>query len=817
VRRRCLAVLGVLSLLLCLVAAQPGGVARAHGVLVDASIGPGALVPSLPATLILHFSEDLQTSLSSLLVSGPDGTAASPHMPVARPDRRSLRIDLRPGGGGTYRVSWSAVSAEDGQVVSGGYTFAVGYATAPGDLGRLLASAHVSSVIGLLAAATYWLLLLATLLWAGGALFQMPPGTAAGRPALAGSDAWVALLAPAARMQQRRLLEVLLGLLAFGWLVDSARLASAGRVGLVGGMLSLIGGHLGLLRLLELLAPLAALLDLRREAPTVLESTPIAGKPAAARDGGMRVLLRVRGAAGRRGAAAGQPPIPSLGRWGHLGLASLFLFCLATGGHAGGVAAITLSSVVLAWLHALASASWIGVIAYLSLVALPVVQDLDLDRRAPLMLGLLRRALPFAAAGIAGLAVSGLFAAQEEVGGLPGLRGTAYGIVLDGKMLLTLAALALTLYLLAVQVPHVERTWAARQRLESLTALGRIGNVLRGIAVVGALVLGFTALMRATVPPSVQALRAALLVPLPSGTWTRAGLDGLAVRRLTFDPSDRHTLWAATARGVWRSVDDQRTWQQRGQTLSRMSVLDLLFLGDGQRLLAAAADGQLYRTGDAGLHWQRLGVPFGTHPLRALAAHASILVAGGDDGLFRSIDRGGHWHRMSDAGGQGIASLSWSEASGRFLAGVQRGPWQIYGAGPDAASWQTLPGAPGSDVGVVALAEAGGTSGRELAGAGGMGVWVATSADGGWRQGSTGVPSGSTVTAIVPDHSILGHLYLATDDAGPYGSADGGTTWRPLGGQAPQAVHALAIRPGTIRILYAATERGVYKLTVGPE
>ena len=815
-RRRCLAALGALGVVLCLLAARPEGVAEAHGVLVDASVGPGALLPTLPDALTLHFSEDLQTSVSSLLVSGPDGTEASVRVPEARPDRRSLRIGLRAGGGGTYRVSWSAVSAADGQVVSGAYTFAVGYASAPGDLGGPLASAHVTSVAGLLAAGTYWLLLLVSLIWAGGALFQMPPGTAADRPALAGSDAWVALVAPPARALQRRLMEVLLGLLAFGWLVDAARIASAGRVGIVGGMLSLLGGHLGLIRILELLSPVVALVELRGEVPPTVEGVPTAGRAVDTQGSSVRALLRMRGVAGQRGAVARKVAFPSLGRWGHLGLALLFLFCLAANGHAGGVGAITLSSVVLAWVHTLAAASWIGVIAYLALVALPVVQDLDLDRRAPLMLGLLRRALPFAAAGIAGLAVSGLFAAQAEVGGLSGLRGTAYGIVLDGKMLLTLVALVLTVYLFAVQVPYVERTWAARQRLESLTVLGRIGSILRATAVVGAVVLGLTALLRATIPPSISAVRATPLAPLPSGVWARAGLDGLAVHKLAFDPSDRHTLWAATARGVWRSVDDQRTWQQRGQALARTSVLDLLFLGDRRHLLAAAADGQLYRTGDAGLHWQRLGVPFGTHPLRALAAHASILVAAGDDGLFRSVDRGNHWHRMSDAGGQGIASLIWSEASGRFLAGVQRGSWQIYGAGPDAASWHTLPGAPGSDVGVVALAEEGDAVGRTLAGAGGAGVWVAASADGGWRQGSTGVPSGSTVAAIVPDGSTLGHLYLATDEVGPYGSADGGTTWRPLGGQAPQAVHALAIRAGAIRILYAGTEQGVYKLTIGP-
>lgn len=773
--------------------------AWAHGTLLASSIEPGSLIAALPPTLILSFSESLSQRFSSLQVTGPDGGSAVVGDPLAAQDNRSLQVHLSPRGGGTYRVVWISVSAVDGHALTGGFAFAVGFTSASGDLTAVVTSrgAGTLGVTDLLAALTHWLVLLFAIAWAGGALLETLAAGQSGRAALASGDAWVAQVGPHARTLRAHLLEMLIGVLAFGWLLDAAQLATAGRVSIAGAVVGLLAGDLGLLRLAQMALPVVALLDLRHGM-----------HPAAGTLSG--------GSAGSPGAGSPRIHLPDLGRWGRLALPSLFLLALAASGHAAAITAITLSAVVLTWLHSLAGAGWIGGLAYLALAALPIVENMDLDKRAPLLLGLLRRYTPVAVSSIAVLAVTGLFAGQAEVGSRARLAGSAYGHALLIKMGLVALAVAITLYLLTVQVAGLERSWLGRQRLESLAALDRIGRTLRLSLIAGVLVLGATTALWADAPAGAVPLPAvARFQPsLPRGVWQPAGLQGLVVHRLLFQPANRHVLWAATSAGVWRSVDDQRTWTRRGAALRKIAVLDLLFLDEGRGLLAAAANGQLYRSYDQGRHWQRLGHPFGRQPLRAMAGHGTVLLAAGDDGIFRSTDDSRHWHSVLTLPGQGIATLYWSPAAGRFLAGVQRGPWQIYSADPQARQWQPLAGAPSSQAGVLALASLGGGPARFMAGAGGAGAWVAPAATGPWLP-VTGIAAGSTVGSLLPDGRTLGRLFLGATDAGIYGSVDGGTTWSTLGTGGPKGVHNLVMRSGPVRILYAATDGGAYKLTIG--
>ncbi len=770
---------------------SPQPAAWAHSTLVQASIPPGSFLPALPPSLTLSFSESLSGRLSSLTVTGPQGDNASVGASLTLSDPRTLRVDLVGHGGGTYRVYWTTVSAQDGQVVTGAYSFAVAYVSAPRALSSQVSARHTRTlgVIGLVAAIVHWLLLLIAIAWAGIALLEAPSGASAARAATGGIDAWIASLVPYVRGVRARLLEVLLGLLVFGWLLEAAQTATAGRVSLIGGLEALASGHLGLLRLVLLAMPLLAVVDQHLAAP---QPAPNSRLPHVA--------------------AVSRRQVPALGRWGHLAVAALFLLALAASGHADGVPDITLSAVVLAWLHSLAAAAWIGGMAYFALVALPVLENTDLDKRAPLTLGLLRRYSVFAAVGIAVLAITGLFAGQVEVGSRGNLTGSSYGHALSLKLVLVVACLGLTLYLLTVQRAHVERIWTGRQRLESLGALDRLGRSLRIGLALGALVLGATSILWSDVPAVATPLPTgvALLPAVPRGWWQPVGLSGQVVHRLLFAPHDRHTLWAATSHGVWRSTDDQRTWHLRGASLGKLSILDLMAIDGGHGLLAAGANGQIYRTYDGGAHWRRMGRPFGHHPLRVLASHGSVLLAGGDDGLFRSTDDSRHWRRVL---GLSISTVYWSPPAGSFLAGTRYGSWQILSGGPTAQAWQELPNPPSTQAGVLALASTGSMVPRFIGGTGGAGLWVAPAATGSWTP-AAGLPSGSIVAALLPDRSTLGLLYLGTAAAGPYVSADGGTSWTPLGSGGPQSIANLVLRPGPTRILYAATSDGVYKLAI---
>jgi len=788
--------------------------ALAHAVLVDSSISPGSLIPTLPATLALRFSENL-ASASNLTVTGPSGASAVTGTPAVTGDGRALSIPLATQGGGTYRVYWNSISAEDGRAMAGAFSFAVDYTTAAGDLTQVLSAhgSHTLAVSGFLAAIVHWLLLLAVLSWAGIALLEMPVGVFASR----GAEAWVTTFAPQVRGVRTLLLDVILGLLIFEWILEAAQISSTGRVGLFGSVFALAKGHLGFYRLVLLVLPIWALLSQRAEAPppprppVAKGATPTsrAATPADAKAPAPSPTARLAGAI----PAIPVLPVPRLNRWGQVMITAIFLLALSASGHASGVPDLTLSAVLLDWLHTLASVAWIGGMAYFVLAALPVLENTDLDKRAPLTLGLLRRYAAFAGGGILVLIITGIFAAQTQIGSTARLLGGSYGHRLDLKIVLVFALLVLTGYLLVVQRDRAERTWNGRHRLESLGILDRMGTSLRVGLALGAVILLTTAALWANAPASALPLPtgAGRLTAMPSGSWSPAGLRGLVVNRVLFASHDRHTLWAATDKGVWLSTDDQQTWHQRGSTLAKLSILDLMAIDHGGTLLATGANGQIYRTSDSGKHWRLMGRPFGKHPLRSLAMQGKVLLAAGDDGIFRSTDDSKHWTRTLN---DHIATVYWSPAARQFLAGVENGPWLIYGGGDGGRIWQPLPNAPTVKTGVLALAATDGANPRFLAAAGTSGVWIAPTAGGIWATAS-GISSGAVVGALLPDHRTLGWVYAGTEDAGPYASVDGGTTWRPLGSGAPTAIHNLVMRPGPVRVLYAATDDGVWTYHIG--
>jgi copper transport protein len=774
--------------------------AHAQAVLVSSSIAPGSLLPALPATLQLSFSTDLVAGQSDVRVSGPGGASAIVGSPVQTPGHRSLAIRLRARGGGTYKVYWSSVSTADGNVVVGAFDFAVAYASAPGDL-RARVGAHHATVLRLVtffSALIRWLLLIAALVWAGGALLEASPEGSSAQAAIAREDAWLPAIDRQARRARALLPRLLIVLLVLSWLFAAAELWTAGRVSLAGSVTGLFSGRLGLVRLAALLVLLAALLTER----TASRAARLARATAIGTD------------AVTRSARAGMVQAETTGSsYGGLVVLSLiFLFLLAAESHAAAVPAITLSSIVLAWIHDVGAAVWVGSLCYIAAIALPALDDLDLDRRAPLLLGLTRRHAVFAGAGLVILIATGLFAVQEQIGTRAGLTGNAYGGTLLLKMLLMVVLLVLTAYNLLVQRGYVEHVWGLRQRVETLAALDRLGSIFRANAVAGVLVVGATAALWTDTPPVTAALSpvAASTPAMPGGTWQSAGLRGVTVYRLLFQPGNRHTLWAATSAGVWVSTDDQKTWLRAGTALNKLAVYNLLPLDGGRDLLAAVADGHIYRTYDAGRHWGELVRPFGHHPLRALTQHGSVLVAAGDDGIYRSVDDGKHWHQVMAGGNDGIATVYWSSRGGEFLAGAERGSWRMYGGGASAASWQSLPGAPGAGGGVAAISWIDGTLSRLVAGAGSS-AWIAPSVHGPWTH-PAGVPGNVSVNALLPDHRLLGRMYMGTGGGGIYTTIDGGTSWAPLGLHMPSTIDNLVMRPGPTEILYAATTDGVFLL-----
>lgn len=112
------ALLGPLLVLACFGAPA----ALAHAFLDHASPLVGSTVANAPHEVVLTFTQNLEPAFSTVTVTGPGGDAGQGKAQVSG---NTMRIGLKAGGPGAYRVHWHALSV-DTHSTEGTFTFHVG-------------------------------------------------------------------------------------------------------------------------------------------------------------------------------------------------------------------------------------------------------------------------------------------------------------------------------------------------------------------------------------------------------------------------------------------------------------------------------------------------------------------------------------------------------------------------------------------------------------------------------------------------------------------------------------------------------------------
>jgi putative copper export protein/methionine-rich copper-binding protein CopC len=103
----------------------------ADATVVSSTPRPGANLASTPSLVTLQFSERLNRTFSNADVVTPDGG----HFRSEPARDEEIVIPLAGNQRGVYRVEWVAISAVDGHVLHGAFTFGVG--ATPGQIGAL--------------------------------------------------------------------------------------------------------------------------------------------------------------------------------------------------------------------------------------------------------------------------------------------------------------------------------------------------------------------------------------------------------------------------------------------------------------------------------------------------------------------------------------------------------------------------------------------------------------------------------------------------------------------------------------------------------
>ena len=111
--------IGLLPLMLLLAT----GSAQAHAFLDHAEPRVGNKVASPPREVTLWFTQKLESAFSTVTVTNAAGERVDSGKPRVSGNRMS--VSLRPGGSGTYHVTWRVLSV-DTHTTDGSFTFQVG-------------------------------------------------------------------------------------------------------------------------------------------------------------------------------------------------------------------------------------------------------------------------------------------------------------------------------------------------------------------------------------------------------------------------------------------------------------------------------------------------------------------------------------------------------------------------------------------------------------------------------------------------------------------------------------------------------------------
>jgi len=289
--------------------------------------------------------------------------------------------------------------------------------------------------------------------------------------------------------------------------------------------------------------------------------------------------------------------------------------------------------------------------------------------------------------------------------------------------------------------------------------------------------------------------------------------EGGLVTALALDPSNSSTLYAATARGLFKSVDAGATWRSTGAGLDKHSLLALAVDPRATSNLYATTDtGGVFRSTDGGEHWSEANEGIGARYVGAIAVdphHAGSVYAGAEAGrVFRSTDAGTTWKELASPTSRVGVTVVALDPVTQGLLYVGTNSEGVYWTTDDGMKWSRPSGR--MSHGTVWNLMFDRTPGSLFVGTH-DGLFRSANAGASWTASNRGLRSWN-VLALALDPAAPATLYAGTA-AAIYKSSDAGQSWNEL--QANLYVSAIAVDPRATSTLYAATHMGVIKSTDG--
>ena len=303
---------------------------------------------------------------------------------------------------------------------------------------------------------------------------------------------------------------------------------------------------------------------------------------------------------------------------------------------------------------------------------------------------------------------------------------------------------------------------------------------------------------------------ASLAAQDPGPGFVLQGEGGL-VTALALDPSNSSTVYAATARGLFKSLDAGGSWRPTGAGLNKHSLLALAIDPRSTSNLYATTDtGGVFRSNDGGEHWSEANEGIGARYVGAIAVdphHAGSVYAGAEAGrVFRSTDAGTTWKELASPTSRVGVTVVAVDPATPGLVYVGTNSEGVYWTTDDGVKWSRPSGR--MSHGTVWNLMFDRTPGSLFVGTH-DGLFRSANAGTSWTASNRGLRSWN-VLALALDPAAPGTFYAGTA-AAIYKSSDAGQSWNEL--QANLYVSAIAVDPRAPSTLYAATHMGVIKST----
>ncbi|SNB48096.1 choice-of-anchor D domain-containing protein [Geobacter sp. DSM 9736] len=318
-------------------------------------------------------------------------------------------------------------------------------------------------------------------------------------------------------------------------------------------------------------------------------------------------------------------------------------------------------------------------------------------------------------------------------------------------------------------------------------------------------------------PKTAQVAFEAVLHISPLYPWVSAGLDGVAAKCITADPTNPAIIYAGTANGVHKSTNGGNSWSSSGLADFAIRALAVNPLSTSE--IFAATPSGVFRSTDNGANWTAVNIGLDNQDVYALAIDPvtpSTIYAGTNGGAFKSTSSGDAWMAVSSGLGIRIRSLAIDPKMPTTLyAGVADVASGVYKSTDGAATW-TLRLAEGKfransvvvDPVLSSNIYAGGTSENPS-----VSGTIHRSTDGGttWT-GSFSQPD-TWVGSLAIDPTTPSVIYAGTGN-GALVSHDSGATWENINtGLLNTSVNAVTISRTSPPTAYAATEGGIFRVT----